>query len=261
MSKTSWAAHPPLRRFDLLPRDSAARCWQSRANRSTARSRRCSRAPRHEGRGADDRPPRVQLELVAWGYDAVVATRRRLRNGAARAVAPHLTMPAHHDMRASNVFLRRQHAAIAAAADRRAEDFGDLLLQPGVGARNVEVWALSCTARPVGLLPRRASPTRSATRTGTHSRCRWTSMMKPLASCARACNMPAWARDDRLAATRRSVDQARLREVPASVASRQTGPEVRARWHDGESWTGWAHSNHSWSYSDEHTESLPTTRI
>ncbi len=50
---------------------------------------------------------------------------------------PHLSMPAHHDVRASDVALRRLHATLAAAADRGPQDFADLLLTPGVGARTV----------------------------------------------------------------------------------------------------------------------------
>jgi hypothetical protein len=55
---------------------------------------------------------------------------------------PHLHMPAHHDVRASDVELKRLHATLAAAADRGPEDFAELLLTPGVGARTVESLAL-----------------------------------------------------------------------------------------------------------------------
>jgi hypothetical protein len=50
---------------------------------------------------------------------------------------PHLQMPAHHDVRASDVLMRRLHATLAAAADSGPRDFGDLLLTAGVGARTV----------------------------------------------------------------------------------------------------------------------------
>ncbi len=55
---------------------------------------------------------------------------------------PHLVMPAHHEVRAEDVVQPRLQAALAAAADRGPEDFADLLLVPGVGARTVEALAL-----------------------------------------------------------------------------------------------------------------------
>jgi hypothetical protein len=51
-------------------------------------------------------------------------------------------MPAHHDVRGTDVVNRRLVAAIAAAADRAPRDFTDLLLTPGVGARTIEALAL-----------------------------------------------------------------------------------------------------------------------
>jgi hypothetical protein len=58
------------------------------------------------------------------------------------APLPHLHMPAHHDVRASDVVLRRLHGVLAAAADRGPKDFTELLLTPGVGARTVASLAL-----------------------------------------------------------------------------------------------------------------------
>jgi hypothetical protein len=55
---------------------------------------------------------------------------------------PHLVMPAHHDVRPADVILRRLHGALAAAADRGPEDFAELLLVPGVGARTVRSLAM-----------------------------------------------------------------------------------------------------------------------
>lgn len=54
----------------------------------------------------------------------------------------HLDLPAHHQPVASDVQLRRLHAALCAAADRGPQDFADLLMTPGVGARTVESLAL-----------------------------------------------------------------------------------------------------------------------
>jgi hypothetical protein len=55
---------------------------------------------------------------------------------------PYLVMPAHHDVRASDVIARRLHGTLAAAADRGPKDFPQLLLTPGVGARTVAALAM-----------------------------------------------------------------------------------------------------------------------
>ncbi len=59
-----------------------------------------------------------------------------------QALLPHLVMPAHHDVRESDVNMRRLHANLAAAAERGPSDFEGLLLTPGVGARTVEALAM-----------------------------------------------------------------------------------------------------------------------
>ncbi len=61
---------------------------------------------------------------------------------AAQLELPHLVMPAHHDVRSSDVFIRRLHGTLAAAAERGPADFSDLLLTPGVGARTVQSLAM-----------------------------------------------------------------------------------------------------------------------
>ena len=58
------------------------------------------------------------------------------------AQAPHLSMPAHHEVRTGDVVLRRLHGALAAAAAQGPQDFADLLQVPGVGARTVRALAL-----------------------------------------------------------------------------------------------------------------------
>jgi uncharacterized protein len=106
------------------------------------------------------------LELVQGGPDLAISVLKRLRDsadGAQLAVRqgalslfpdldphqvrdepplPHLHMPAHHDVRASDVVLRRLHGVLSAAADRGPKDFTELLLTPGVGARTVASLAL-----------------------------------------------------------------------------------------------------------------------
>ena len=51
--------------------------------------------------------------------------------------SPHLKLPAHHDVQAPDIDLKRLHGTLAAAAERGPKDFAELLLTPGVGARTV----------------------------------------------------------------------------------------------------------------------------
>jgi hypothetical protein len=55
---------------------------------------------------------------------------------------PHLVLPEHHEVRASDVVARRLHGTLAAAAERGPVDYPDLLLTPGVGARTVQALAM-----------------------------------------------------------------------------------------------------------------------
>jgi hypothetical protein len=50
-------------------------------------------------------------------------------------------MPMHHDVRPSDVLLRRMRGTLAAAAERGPIDFADLLMTPGLGARTVAALA------------------------------------------------------------------------------------------------------------------------
>jgi hypothetical protein len=86
-----------------------------------------------------------QLDLLSTGVpDSILRELRRLEPPAVpdQALLPHLIMPDHHDVRPENVIERRLHAALAAAADRGPQDFADLLLVPGVGARTVRALAM-----------------------------------------------------------------------------------------------------------------------
>jgi hypothetical protein len=72
---------------------------------------------------------------------------------------PRLQMPAHHDVRRSDVFLRRLHATLSAAKENAPRDFPELLLQKNVGARTVE--ALAAVAEVLHGAPSRfADPAR-----------------------------------------------------------------------------------------------------
>jgi hypothetical protein len=88
----------------------------------------------------------AQLQLLTdWGPDRIVGELVHMGgrySPPAQAVLPHLVMPAHHDVRASDVMTRRLHGTLAAAAEQGPKDFADLLLVPGVGARTVESLAM-----------------------------------------------------------------------------------------------------------------------
>src|SRR5207248_6288730 len=60
----------------------------------------------------------------------------------AQPLLPELVMPARHDIRPSDVVARRLHGALAAATERGPEDFSELLLVPGIGARTVRALAM-----------------------------------------------------------------------------------------------------------------------
>jgi hypothetical protein len=85
-----------------------------------------------------------QLDLLAdLGPDRIVGELTALTaETPAQPLLPHLIMPAHHDVRSSDVFTRRLHGTLAAAAERGPVDFPELLLTPGVGARTVRSLAM-----------------------------------------------------------------------------------------------------------------------
>ncbi|MBY5542898.1 DUF763 domain-containing protein [Rhizobium leguminosarum] len=93
---------------------------------------------------------RGQLDLLATlGPDRIIREAAALLRAdepapepAEQPMLPHLIMPAHHDVRESDVNMRRLHGNLAAAADRGPADFKDLLLVPGVGARTVKALAM-----------------------------------------------------------------------------------------------------------------------
>jgi hypothetical protein len=91
---------------------------------------------------------RAQVDLLSTlGPDRIVRELSALSpetsaEEPAQPLLPHLVMPAHHDVRPSDVVMRRLHGNLAAAADRRPADFRELLLTPGVGARTVRSLAM-----------------------------------------------------------------------------------------------------------------------
>ncbi|MBZ9852144.1 DUF763 domain-containing protein [Mesorhizobium sp. CA14] len=61
---------------------------------------------------------------------------------AAQPLLPNLIMPAHHDVRESDIVMRRLHGNIASAIESGPKDFPELLLVPGVGPRTVRALAM-----------------------------------------------------------------------------------------------------------------------
>ena len=118
-----------------------------------------------DARAAKNR--RAALELTRAGPDRAISVLRQYRSSgnavlplfpetvAFSAPLPHLQMPHHHDVRASDVTLKRLRGTLAAAAELGPRDFADLLLTPGVGARTVA--ALAFVAEVVHGAPSRFS--------------------------------------------------------------------------------------------------------
>ena len=144
----------------------------------------------------------AQLDLLATlGPDRVVDEYEALtRQPPIQGLLPHLVMPAHHDVRAKDVFTRRLHGTLAAAAERGPIDFPELLLTPGVGARTVQ--SLAMVAEVVHGAPCRFQDParfswRTGARTGTPIPSRSRSTTRRSGCSKRPCRMPSWAETSR----------------------------------------------------------------
>ncbi len=163
----------------------------------------------------------------------------------AQAMLPHLVMPAHHDVRASDIHVRRLHGNLAAAVGRAPKDFSELLLTPGVGARTVK--ALAMVAEVVHGAPCRFSdPARFSLAHGGKDRHPYPVPLKVYDETIRvlksAVQKAKLGQDEELGAVRRLDEESRRLErfargpsVEAFVA------EERARSHEfgGRSVFGW----------------------
>jgi hypothetical protein len=188
----------------------------------------------------------AQLHLLSdLGPDRIVSELIRLDEPPAQGLLPHLIMPAHHDVRAKDVVLRRLHGTLAAAADRGPSDFADLLLVPGVGARTVE--SLAMVAEVVHGAPCRFSdPARFSLAHGGKDRHPFPVPLRVYDETIRvlksAIHKASLGRDEELAAIKRLDDQARQLETLAAGPSfdghvareRQRSPD-----YDGRSVFGW----------------------
>ena len=141
----------------------------------------------------------------------------------AQGVLPHLVMPDHHDVRPADIVERRLHGALAAAADRGPEDFAELLLVPGIGARTVR--ALAMVAEVVHGAPCRFSdPARFSLAHGGKDRHPFPVPIKvydhTIQVMKSAVRKAKLGESEELAAVRRLDEQARRLEATA------TGPSV-----------------------------------
>jgi hypothetical protein len=176
-------------------------------------------------------------------------TRPRSLEEEAQPLLPHLVLPDHHDVRSSDVMVRRLHGNLAAAADRAPADFSELLLTPGVGARTVR--ALAMVAEVVHGAPYRFSdPARFSFAHGGKDRHPFPVPLRVYDETIRvlksAVQKAKLGRDEELGALQRLDEQARRLEkhatgpsVPELIAEeRKRSPE-----YGGRSVFGWAHES------------------
>lgn len=169
-------------------------------------------------RAADARA--CEVELVHGDPDRVLAALHRLRDSADGTMRSGgtpllLRMPADHDVRLSDVLLRRLRATLAVAADCGPQDFAELLLVPGVGARTI--FALAMVSEVVHGAPCRFSdPARFSLAHGGKDGHPFPVPLKVYDETIRvmrnAVDRATLGNDDKLAAIRRLDEQARALE-------------------------------------------------
>jgi len=138
--------------------------------------------------------------LARGGPDAALAGLTRLR------------MPAHHDVRAEDIDLRRLGKTLAAVADRGPVDFADLMLRPGVGARTL--FALALVAEVVHGAPHRfADPARFSLAHGGKD--------------GHPFPVPLKVYDETIGVLRRAVERAKLGEGDRLAAIKRLDAQAR----------------------------------
>jgi uncharacterized protein len=174
---------------------------------------------------------RTQLDMLqSLGPDGIARQLRQVVTGepapaqsARQALLPHVVMPAHHDVRPSDVFERRLHGTLTAAAERGPSDFPELLLVPGVGPRTVQ--ALAMVAEVVHGAPYRfADPARFSFAHGGKDRHPFPVPLRVYDETIRvlksAVQKAKLGREEELGALKRLDDQAR------NIERHATGPGV-----------------------------------
>ena len=189
----------------------------------------------------------AQLDLLTTlGPDRIVRELTALTDEpSAQLDLPHLVMPAHHDVRSSDVFTRRLHGTLATAAERGPVDFPDLLLTPGVGARTVK--SLAMVAEVVHGAPYRfRDPARFSLAHGGKDRHPYPVPIKVYDETIRvlksAVQKAKIRRSEEVEALKRLDDQARQLERTASGPSLEafiTTERSRSASLDGRSVFGW----------------------
>jgi hypothetical protein len=194
-----------------------------------------------------ERSRAAQLELLSeLGPDRIVSELAAMEGKApAQAMLPHLAMPAHHDVRSSDVFSRRLHGTLAAAAERGPVDFPELLLTPGVGLRTVR--SLAMVAEVVHGAPYRfTDPARFSLTHGGKDRHPYPVPIKVYDETIRvlksAVQNAKLGRDEEMQALRRLDDQSRQLERSAKGPSLDAfiaGERAASPALDGRSVFGW----------------------
>src|SRR3978361_1567058 len=189
----------------------------------------------------------AQLDLLTTlGPDGIAREYAALtRQPSAQPELPHLIMPTHHDVRSSDVFTRRLHGTLAAAAERGPADFPALLLTPGVGMRTVQ--SLAMVAEVVHGAPYRfRDPARFSLAHGGKDRHPYPVPIKVYDETIRvlksAVQKAKLGRDEEMQALKRLDDQARKLERTASGPSLEAVMEAELNSSpalDGRSIFGW----------------------
>jgi hypothetical protein len=142
-------------------------------------------------------------------------------------------MPAHHDVRAEDIDLARLGRTLAAVADRGPEDFAELLLTPGFGARTL--FALALAAEVIHGAPSRfADPARFSLAHGGKDGHPFPVPLdvydETLGVLRRALDRAKLGEGERLAAVRRLDDQARLLDGAAAVTEAEFERGIAREW-------------------------------
>jgi hypothetical protein len=141
-------------------------------------------------------------------------------------------MPAHHDVRAEDIDLGRLGKTLAAVADRGPEDFAELMLVPGVGARTL--FALALVAEVVHGAPVRfGDPARFSLAHGGKDGHPFPVPLavydETIGVLKRAVERAKLGEGERLAAIKRLDDQARRLDA-ATVTPEELDRGVAAEW-------------------------------
>ena len=144
-----------------------------------------------------------------------------------------LRLPAHHDVRAEDIDLRRLGKTLAAVAARGPEDFAELMLVPGVGARTL--FALALVAEVIHGAPSRfADPARFSLAHGGKDGHPFPVPLRVYDETIRvlkiALDRAKLGQSERLAAIRRLDDQARLIDGAAAVTPDQLARGMAREW-------------------------------